>query len=1011
MAVVVVVDGITSTGSAVFAYGLPSITSFTQNTAKITINGLNFGSVVSDITVTLVTETLTGCVLTLANARVECNLTPTSQSGGVTIKVKTQLSGAYVVSLKPTLTTVTAQSSLGGVISIQGSNLGISDVVGTNVTITVGGTQCQDATSTSAGIATCNVSALQASLSTIPQIIVYINGFQSYNQIAYKYTAPVFTVAQDGNTVVVSGVSLGLVSPQVVLVGLKLTCTYITLHSKVRCTLPTDAKNGDLYFAVNGFNVSSPTILTPVLKSISGTPTQGGYATINGYYFGSVVDGAVTTATVGSMDCTDVEPVQTVLVNGIRCVVASALPPNSGINVTVADLISTNPENVMFNYLAPVIHSITMLPTDNILTVAGDNFGLLSIGDDIELTATETVRQCMQEDGIESPVYCTIDPLTQLNGDVLLTRNFMSSVPFTLALVPAVQSATAVPYLGGQITLKGGYLNTKRYDGSDTDLTLSATFGGTGEPTLASNCIQLVNETSIECSLQGGAHGKSNLLQISIDGKTSIPIKFQGVPPIVKEATSVLYRKGGNVTIKGYNFVEPLSVNIGLETCFNITYIDSTQITCKFSGQARRTDPGIGLFTEVISDGLVGGANVFFYSDDIPCGGSPPCSGHGVCLSGGSCQCNSGYVGLICDQSSTSTNNGGRPTGDQSNADFSGFSVFFTHIRELDINDVPIVTYPVSDIVWKVVSNTTNQMISVGKLEYEPNFNISVTTTIFPDETVITFAGEELVMAKNSLKYQLDLAHWFFRTSVSRLQLLYELNTPPGDNCDENADSNGNQFGGDESDLRWVQITVNEQTLITKFSQRYIIDNDVILSNTALLQPNDEIFSDPYYVAKLNATNSTSLLVVGMYVPNFQRSAIIDPNFSVLVVSHPKSEAKKCKTSTVITWWAALITVVGAAIGSVLFSFTVVQVQKRRFKREDISMETITAEGYNQEKKNIVQDAVCICAGAEYLEKRCLPNISARDQCTNTYKETIETITEAAAAPTGAGQWTYLTLT
>ncbi|GAM24007.1 hypothetical protein SAMD00019534_071820 [Acytostelium subglobosum LB1] len=394
---------------------------------------------------------------------------------------------------------------------------------------------------------------------------------------------------------------------------------------------------------------------------------------------------------------------------------------------------------------------------------------------------------------------------------------------------------------------------------------------------------------------------------------------------IVEYASSVEKGVGGIVTVFGHHFYNVSQITIGGVMCLGPVLINSSQVTCSFDGSAS-SDGSNPLPVRVTAMGIYSESYSFLYLNRSSCG-MPLCSGHGQCVDG-SCQCNTGYGGSTCLTPSTPSNN--TPSVDPNNGTIGDFSVFFTHIRELDSLGNQISIYPTSLIKWNITTNTSTLRMATGRLNSTStdmsNFVINVKSIIFLEDTSYWFAGQQMLMSKNSFKYQVDLAGWPFQGRANYLQLVYQLQSPnTKDDDDCSSDQSTNTYN-DKNNLLWVQIELGNKLFLTKFSDRVYVDRRVLASNTIIL-PYDPALAHGKDT-KFNTPYSNNILVA-MVLPFFEQ-ATIDPTFSLLINQHVSSG--QCGTKSL--WWIALIVLGIFLIVGIGGGMYFVLKRKRAFERK-----------------------------------------------------------------------------
>ncbi|GAM19172.1 hypothetical protein SAMD00019534_023470 [Acytostelium subglobosum LB1] len=573
----------------------------------------------------------------------------------------------------------------------------------------------------------------------------------------------------------------------------------------------------------------------------------------------------------------------------------------------------TKPDPVFLN------SSHTQLPTSGgQLVLQVDNIQLLS-----------SSYMLMKEGGIQ--VDCSIIPIIENSSLVINVHSgYGSSKPLILAIngQTTTQSTT---------TNNANYLSFKPPTLSSVNITSTTLFtDGVGMITLFGDQfgrvpeiikLNIVNDQGVivktisspsqlsfiqdhriiqlQYPSQSG-HGSNNI-SITVDDQTSNIIKFTPPPTItIQSSTSYEYQTPGTITIKGTLLYQPLRVvTIGGASCANATLLDSERITCQYDGSAPPQSNSLGLPITVQCGQSITTAYKYVYVNNSQCGPQPYCSGNGHCEDG-SCFCSDGFSGSLCEHDNTVPSNH-TPSINTGNSTIDNFSVFFTHIREIDgASGNPEITYPVSSVIWNVTRNTSSTLETIGMIPDVSGFKINVTSIIFEADTNYTFAGQVLFMQRNSFKYQIEMEGWPFRSKNNYLQLVYELQNPKDTKC-----SQSQSTYNDANNLLWIQIKFANQLFLVKFSSRMLVDNRITASQAKILGNDDTIFQQPYY----KDLGDSSRLLVAMVMPYFGQTTI-DPNFSLLIDKSAQGDSDSCGSS--FKWWwivvAAGCTIVLAAI-------------------------------------------------------------------------------------------------
>eukprot|EP01132_Coremiostelium_polycephalum_P011107 gene11107-13591_t len=114
---------------------------------------------------------------------------------------------------------------------------------------------------------------------------------------------------------------------------------------------------------------------------------------------------------------------------------------------------------------------------------------------------------------------------------------------YQVQIKPKIYSITSVPYKGGKVTIQGSFLNVKRSDGNETDITIDI-----GKY----KCLNPINPfennfTTIICDMPEGT-GDNLPLSISIDGiKSNNDVSFSYAYPHIQK----IYQDGNEISIYG----------------------------------------------------------------------------------------------------------------------------------------------------------------------------------------------------------------------------------------------------------------------------------------------------------------------------------------------------------------------------------------------------------------------------------------------------------------------------
>ncbi|GAM22017.1 hypothetical protein SAMD00019534_051920 [Acytostelium subglobosum LB1] len=433
----------------------------------------------------------------------------------------------------------------------------------------------------------------------------------------------------------------------------------------------------------------------------------------------------------------------------------------------------------------------------------------------------------------------------------------------------------------------------------------------------------------------GSGYGSARSLVLYVENnKTTNQVQLGYYPPVLK-SLSIAPFDGGLVTLTGDQFGNESSViqliyngDQSINSNLNLSIIQPHQ-SISFN-----IPPGLNQNKLQLN---VGGqlSNILNFTYTDGCGPGALCSGRGQCIYG-TCNCTTeGYNGPICNTTASSTTNVD-PVVNPSSALFGEFSIFFTHIREMDGNGVPLVTYPVADVQWNINVNTTTNQVSFGTLSYIQDFNITVNITKFINQTTLDFGGQTILIDANSIKSDVTLAGWPFKSYTNTLELIYRIQSPSkSTRChDSTISQNPNQ----QSDLRYIEMQVGDKVLVSKFINVVQVDSRLSVSNVRTLDLTDPFFEQTNYTQGADTLG----VVFALVTPSFRDQAVIDPNFSYLTDSGVDSLTNKCVEHK-SNWWIIAVAVGGAAILLAAAIGTGVFLKKRlRFRREDKRIDMIS---------------------------------------------------------------------
>eukprot|EP01132_Coremiostelium_polycephalum_P010350 gene10350-12712_t len=229
-------------------------------------------------------------------------------------------------------------------------------------------------------------------------------------------------------------------------------------------TIPPDTLSGGVFIvSVVGGQSSDPytTVLDPIINSIDPVPMSGGQTVIKGVFLNNSPQS--TQIFIGdSIEC--INPI--VYPTYLTCNV----PAGTGLKLkTVVTTTSSSKEDVYFNY-GPSTTSASNPDGSENLYIIGENYDTNS---EVTFVGFDSVANPFSTVVINSTYIKVSMPSVMRNTDLIVTSNGLQSNSVPLKLTPLLETIDSVAAIGGDVTLTGNYLNTKRMDGSNTNIVVS----------------------------------------------------------------------------------------------------------------------------------------------------------------------------------------------------------------------------------------------------------------------------------------------------------------------------------------------------------------------------------------------------------------------------------------------------------------------------------------------------------------------------------------------------------
>ncbi|KAN0004534.1 hypothetical protein ACTFIZ_010696 [Dictyostelium cf. discoideum] len=433
---------------------------------------------------------------------------------------------------------------------------------------------------------------------------------------------------------------------------------------------------------------------------------------------------------------------------------------------------------------------------------------------------------------------------------------------------------------------------------------------------------------------------------------------------LVIESIDPTDEPGGLTNVFGFFGIPTsnFSIKIGDLLCDNLNIINETLIQCN-------VQPGKGFQNVLISDRDLSfnGELMFRYFQPIVTNAPKQCTtcgaiNQGYCASQG-CICYPPWMGVDCqsqyiiipqpsknstspsvemptfskpDPNNNNNNNNGGSGGTSTDIDENEnieknvykSLIAIIKLSELDFQSNEVKSFTFGEWIYTEltpskyqynttikVPNTNNDIggggvSSTSSILNETETNISVTLEWFESLTNISFANENLIMNPSSIKYTIEISKYKFSSKLNQLQLVMmaELSSnKTKDLCSNN--EFGETSSGDNSN--YIKIQVDNHSLYGRFIKRAIIDSvPRAIGNVQL---------DETMKPLKNASSSQSY--IGIVVPYFEKSIIIDPDFSVLIDSKNSNSNSNsiCLIQDQLISGLTKSQIAGIVIGSIAF--------------------------------------------------------------------------------------------
>ncbi|KYQ91541.1 hypothetical protein DLAC_07303 [Tieghemostelium lacteum] len=334
--------------------------------------------------------------------------------------------------------------------------------------------------------------------------------------------------------------------------------------------------------------------------------------------------------------------------------------------------------------------------------------------------------------------------------------------------------------------------------------------------------------------------------------------------------------------------------------------------------------------------------NYYIPPPKFDCPGAPQCGGpsNGRCTVKG-CECVSPWTGLDClsqiivippiiDPSNPGTENNFNTTLPNGQTITLKTLISVVSLVELDRNGASLKEFKL--VTW-VYRNTTSPDTKIQEFTYQSQIsniittNVKVTVQYYHEATTIYFANEKLDMLPSTMKYKIEVSKFNFASPLNTLRVVMNATIQTND-IKESCSVQESGDSPNSAQSEYVKLQMESNSLYGRFIKRGLIDNRVqAVSNT---------------ISSNNASVGVSTTTIGINIPHYMYSAILDPDFSVLIdtISAQDKDNSQCfsnSNSSKLTKVQIAGIVIGAILGTICIVFAAFYLfYKKRMNRISI---------------------------------------------------------------------------
>ncbi|EFA79592.1 hypothetical protein PPL_07451 [Heterostelium album PN500] len=248
-------------------------------------------------------------------------------------------------------------------------------------------------------------------------------------------------------------------------------------------------------------------------------------------------------------------------------------------------------------------------------------------------------------------------------------------------------------------------------------------------------------------------------------------------------------------------------------------------------------------------------------------------------------------------------------------------------VRELDDIYNVVNEYQISN--W-TLTIANPKLITIPTYYYQTQLGntsttLNVTIEFFSNQTERQFGGQNITLSPSSIKFSMSIGRYQFQSKTNYLQVVMAATIQGSDgSCSSKSIGSGN-----DNNVRWIKMNIDKTSLYGRFITYGIIDGNVELIQNMLIEDNNE-----------TETSQTRTTKVGITIPNFDDSVLLDPDFSNLIdVNNDSNENEICQSKKKLSNGAIAGIVVGCVVAVAILVGVILYLRKRaKYNREKLKM-------------------------------------------------------------------------